>query len=436
MTDFLRIVGGPLRPGNVAVSGFKHLAVPAIASSLLLPAELTLTNVPDIEDTAVLSETLKLLGAKINQSDNQLTIDARTASDWRVPIDLSGRVHGSIYLLPALLGRFGQVEIGEAGGCRIGNGPDGQRPLLHVIEVLQRFAPNLHFDSSSMCGRSGPFHAAEIDILDWSDDPLEPNGPLVSGATKTAILAALAAEGGETVIHHPYWKPDVTGLLDMLGRAGAIVEASHRRIRMVRPRLCEPLSFELLSDLGEVMTWLACSIYTETPIRVTGITGPLRIGLKAELAALEAMGVELTWEDSAVSARACLPLHSINLEVRSHGIYSDHHPIFTLLALRADRASTIREAVWTNRFRYVAELQCLGAKLQLDGPRLCIEPCSLRPATRRLKAPDLRAAAILLLSALRIEGITELMGASELKRGYPHLVNDLQRLGAVIELMN
>src|SRR5215471_13010095 len=121
--DILRIRGGPLRAADVSVSGFKHLAVPAITSALLLPAELTLTNVPAIEDTVVLCEILELLGAKVDRSYRALKIDARGVAYWSVPSNLSRRVHGSLYFVPALLGRFGRVEIGDAGGCRIGDGP-------------------------------------------------------------------------------------------------------------------------------------------------------------------------------------------------------------------------------------------------------------------------------------------------------------------------
>jgi len=433
MSDLLRIRGGTLRPGEVNVSGFKHLAVPAIASTLLIPAECRLSNAPEVEDASILSSILETLGARVRRDGASLSIDGGAASGWQVPVELSSRIHGSVYLAPVLLGRFGRVELRESGGCRIGNGPGGRRPFHHMIEVIRRFSDTACFEPGMLSGRSGPFHATEIDTLEWSDDPSEPNGPLVSGVTKTAILAALAVQSGETVIHHPYWKPDVSCLLEFLKLTGAVLEASPEKILIGRAKRTDPVEFELVSDLGEVMTWLVCSAFLRTPIRITALKGPLRAGLAREIEALASMGVELDWEEDAVSARPVDLLRGIRLEVRSHGIYSDHHPLFTLLALRADGASAIREGVWTNRFGYVPELQCLGARLSVERATLHIEPSALRTPPRRLVASDLRAAAILLIAALGLREPIDVAGACQLKRGYPNFVSDLRRLGVEIE---
>ena len=431
--DYIRIQGGKLHDGDVSVSGFKHLAVPAIASTLLLPVSITLTNVPVNEDVRVLRDILERVGASVVQSGDSVTIDTSHARYSPIPDVLSSRVHGALYMIPAFLGRFGEVELGGAGGCRIGPAPSGERPIMHIVQVLERFGVQMTCSGGRLRGHTKGLQSAEIDVLHWSDDADEPNGPLVSGVTKTAILAALASSGGDTIIHHPYWKPDVTCLLELLRSTGAVIESSSRSVRIRRPISLSPFSYELLSDLGEVMTWLTCSLYTGIPSRPLRLAGRVQEGLAAECTELERMGVELRWGDRSVFCSAPVPLEPTNIVVRSHGIYSDHHPLFTLLALRASGETTIRETVWTNRFRYVHELKAIGANLAVSGATLRVRPGSLSAARRRLEAPDLRAAAILVLAALEIEGVTLLSGASHLRRGYPQLLRDLRCLGASIE---
>ena len=88
--------------------------------------------------------------------------------------------------------------------------------------------------------------------------------------------------------------------------------------------------------------------------------------------------------------------------------------------------------MWDNRFRYVDELNRLGASIQVDGKVAVIEggtPLKGAP----VKATDLRAGAALVIAALTAEGVTEIEEIHHIERGYEDFVEKLQALGASIE---
>ena len=74
----------------------------------------------------------------------------------------------------------------------------------------------------------------------------------------------------------------------------------------------------------------------------------------------------------------------------------------------------------------------MGAKVQLEGATAMIEGVdSLLGAP--VMASDLRASAALVLAGLKADGVTEVSRVYHIDRGYEHLDEKLQELGAHIE---
>ena len=59
------IEGGFPIKGTIAASGNKNAALPCIAAVLLTDKEVTLRNIPDIEDTGVMIKILEKLGVTL-----------------------------------------------------------------------------------------------------------------------------------------------------------------------------------------------------------------------------------------------------------------------------------------------------------------------------------------------------------------------------------
>lgn len=434
------VEAGPPLSAELRMSGFKHLMVPCMAAACLSEEPWYLDNAPQLTDRQALAAMLTELGARVHIDEvaERVRIDAAPLNRYRIPADWSAQVHGGAYLLPVLLARHGRVESGAHGGCRIGGGSRGGRPVEHIARVLERFGATCATDGAGLTAVAPRgLRGAVIDLSDFSTpDPHSglPTGPHYSGATKTALLAAATARGN-TLLRHPYPKPDAQELAQVLARAGAAVD--------VRPDAIEvqgtdgPIgaaSVALPSDLMEVITFITASVLLGRELTLR-LTRPevVRDGLTPELRHLRRIGIPLAWDGELLHVRPVAgPLAPDRVIAASHLVYSDAQPLFALLLLAASAPSVLVETVWSGRFGYVDGLCSMGARLAVRGQELHIRPGPLRAAPGPLWGNDLRAAAALLLAALAIGTPHRLYGVEHLARGYAQFPAKLRSLGARI----
>ncbi|MCX4637616.1 hypothetical protein HEP86_03420 [Streptomyces sp. RPA4-5] len=433
--------GGPAVPRpTLTPGGFKHLLVPSLAAGCLSDQPWRLANAPRIEDRRLLSAMLRHLGARVDEDGPRVTVDASGLNGNALPTHWSAGIHGGVYLLPTVLATRGEVTSGRHGGCAIGGGTQGSRPLSHIAAVLERFGAACEVSAEGFratAPRDG-LRGARIDLADFAEpEPRTktPTGPYYSGATKTALLAAVTARG-TTVLDNPYPKPDALELARILGGAGARVEVSRERITV--EGLGGPLGgadITLPSDLMEIVTFIAWAVHLRRELDLV-LQRPdvVRSGLAPELACLAAMGVPLSWEGSVLRITPPEHLRGTDVLAASHHVYSDAGPLFALMLLGADAPSRLTDGVWENRFGYAEGLRGMGAVLDRAGNELRISPGPLQPSPRPLVAGDLRAAATLLLAALGTGVPHRLHGVDHLARGYENLPAKLAALGARIEV--
>lgn len=430
--------GSFLFGGTLETSGYKHAANVLICAALAIDKNVVIRNIPAISDTRILCEVIEYLGGNYRLERGDLVLDCSTVQSHIIPLEMSVKSHACLYLLPVLLGKLGRIEIGQTGGCMIGDETlSGSRPVHHMLEVLRRFGADFQQTSSMIIGRSNTFQSCEIDIAEFSTRVDVVTGPLISGATKTAILAALFTQSGTTIIHNPYRKPDVTELLRFASENGFCVEDSEERIQITRERPPSiPPIHDLVDDISTIMTYITTAIYNDISVTIQlkhseGVVA----GLKAELELFKRMGVRLEWNHNSLHIPHNQSLEAIDIEVTSRSIYSDHQPFFALLLTRSKSKSTIKEFVWKNRFSYVHELNKLSDETAFvtNGNQLTIYPSSLNKTNQVLHAKDLRSAAVLLIASTAIVGSTTIKGIDHLERGYENLISDLKKLNATIE---
>ncbi|WP_371500511.1 hypothetical protein OG871_28225 [Kitasatospora sp. NBC_00374] len=424
----------------VRPSGFKHLLVPLLAASCLAERPWRITNVPDIADTRVLGAVLREVGADVRHDPGTRTLTAHGAgvTGQHIPEHLSGQVHGGVYLLPALLAATGRVVSGSHGGCSIGDGAQGQRPLAHVAAVMERFGARCvtgpgHLTASAP---AGGLRAAVVDLADFAvREPVTGTltGPHYSGATKTALLLGAAAKG-TTVLHNPYPKADVFELARALGSAGVPVRISREEIVVEgRGGPLGAAEVRLPSDLMEVLTLVSLAVCLDTPTRVL-LDRPeaVREGLAPELSCLERMGVPLAWDGDVLRVQPVERVTAVDVIAASHLLYSDAQPLLVPMLLRATGPSRLTDTVWGARFGYAEGLRRLGADLTVEGSRLLVRPSRLRPVGGPLHGGDLRAVMALVIGALAAGGRYRVHGVGHLARGYAHLADKLRLFGAEI----
>jgi UDP-N-acetylglucosamine 1-carboxyvinyltransferase len=98
----------------------------------------------------------------------------------------------------------------------------------------------------------------------------------------------------------------------------------------------------------------------------------------------------------------------------------------------ADGVGIVTENLYPGRFRYVEELQRLGADIRTDGHHAVVRGVE-RLSGAPVRAPDIRAGAALVVAGLAAEGETVVSGVHHVDRGYDDLVGRLVTIGADIE---
>ncbi|WP_339466617.1 hypothetical protein [Pseudomonas sp. EA_65y_Pfl2_P74] len=433
-SSVIQIDGALLQSGVVRVGGFKHAFVSVMSACIATRGTVLLSNVPDILETEIMCSLVHQLGGTVCSRGNALQIECETISRTEVSPVLSREIHGSIYLIPALMAACKEVRFRESGGCRIGSGTSGARPVEHMIRILQAFGAQFEERRGWLCGYAKRWEHASFNIMHFSNSRDLLTGPLVSGATKTAILGSLGVcEAGHSTVLHPYTKPDVTQMLAFIRAQGASVIDEANGFHLSSRRRtgdCSNTTFTLISDLSEIITFVTLAVVMHVPLRIEGVTAEhARHGLATEIELLERMGIALAWTEDSLLVSPPKKLRSVDIEVTSVGIYSDHQPFFALMLLCGDRPAFIRERVWTNRFTYAKELRKLGAQIEIGDGEILVCPSRLLPFDGTLEATDLRAAAALVIAACMTKTPVKIAGLNHLQRGYASLLSTLSTLG-------
>jgi UDP-N-acetylglucosamine enolpyruvyl transferase len=425
--------------GIADVGGFKHSLVTVMAAAAVAQAPVHIRNVPMIAETECLGDFLGACGASVDSGPSGIRVDASSIGLDADADRVLGGIHGGVYLLPGLLAKTGTASLPVGGGCQIGDGAAQHRPMEQYIDVLKRFGATEGRIADGRLTVSAPrLSGCEIDLRDYCADRRLRTGPLYSGASKMALLAAAVATG-VTRLSHLYPKPDVLDLIEVLRRLGAdIVTGPDGTVTVAGHGgrdLVVPAEFTLPADLIEVVTWVTAGALFAEPsltVRGTGLDRALA-GLAPELRLLAEMGVEIDSSRDQLTVHRADTLKPFHLVVSSHGVYSDSQPFLALLAGHADGRSVLVETVWKQRFGYAEELRRLGMHLSTVPGELAVS--GVRPPNRAgqtVFAADLRAAAVLVLAALGVEGRTTVLGTSHLRRGYADFAGTLGRLGARI----
>ena len=114
------------------------------------------------------------------------------------------------------------------------------------------------------------------------------------------------------------------------------------------------------------------------------------------------------------------------------GIATDYKPLIITMLSVADGVGIVTENLYPGRFRYVEELQRLGADVSTTGHHAVVRGVP-RLSGAPVKAHDIRAGAAMVVAGLAAEGETVISGVHHIDRGYDDLVGRLGAVGASIE---
>ena len=112
------------------------------------------------------------------------------------------------------------------------------------------------------------------------------------------------------------------------------------------------------------------------------------------------------------------------------GFATDLQAQWTVLMSQAEGPSTVRDTIYTDRFKHIPELRRLGAKMQVTGDTVHIDGKASRPLSGAVvMSTDLRASVSLVLAGMVAEGTTDVLRVYHLDRGYERLEDKLEAAG-------
>jgi UDP-N-acetylglucosamine 1-carboxyvinyltransferase len=145
------------------------------------------------------------------------------------------------------------------------------------------------------------------------------------------------------------------------------------------------------------------------------------------------MGLDISDTATGLAVRAEGRLRSIDVATLPYpGIATDYKPLVITMLSVADGVGIVTENLYPGRFRYVEELQRLGADVRTSGHHAVVRGVP-RLSGAPVRAHDIRAGAAMVVAGLAAEGETRISGVQHIDRGYDDLVGRLRGVGASIE---
>lgn len=415
MEDRLIIHGQKRLNGEVTISGAKNAALGVLPAAILAADTVTIENVPDILDISMMKTIMGSLGVRFETvGDDVIRMDTRDVSGFEAVGEDLHRLRASYYLLGALLGRFKKATVSYPGGCDF-----GVRPIDQHIKGFEALGAKVEVEHGVIRMKAKRLVGAPIyfDVVSV-------------GATINVMLAAVLAEG-LTTLENAAKEPHIVDIANFLNALGADIKGAGTdviRIRGVKA-LKGGIVHSIIPDQIEAGTFMIAAAATRGDVTVKNLIPKHMESLTAKL--IE-MNVKVEEFDDSIRVRGREHLNRVAIKTMPYpGFPTDLQPPTAVLLMRAEGLSTVTEAIWDNRFKYLDEMKRMGAQLRVEGRTAMIEG-GFRLTGAHIRATDLRAGAACVIAGLIAEGVTEISNVQYIDRGYEHLVNKLQALGADI----
>jgi len=427
------IEGGHQLKGDIQPQGAKNEALQILCAVLLTPEVVTINNIPDIIDINKLIALLKNIGVKVAKlgegsysfQADAINLDYLQSAEFKK--DGSG-LRGSIMMVGPLLARFGQGYIPKPGGDKI-----GRRRLDTHFEGFINLGAKFRYN------RAEHFYGVEADRLVGTDMLLDEAS--VTG-TANIVMAAVLAEG-TTTIYNAACEPYLQQLCKMLNRMGAkITGVGSNLLTIEGVDALGGTDHTMLPDMIEIGSWIGLAAMTKSELTIKNVSWD-DLGQIPSVFAKLGITLERRGDDIYI------PAHKDGYEIQNYidgsiltvadapwpGFTPDLLSIVLVIATQARGEVLIHQKMFESRLFFTDKLIDMGAKIILCDPHRATVmghdfKSQLKATT--MVSPDIRAGISLLIAALSAKGTSTIHNIEQIDRGYQHIVERLQKIGAKI----
>jgi len=411
----LLIKGGKSLSGEIDCSGAKNAALPVIAASILSSDDITLKNLPYLQDITTMFELIGSMGADISLDEKMnFKLNTSNLSNLEARYELVKTMRASILVLGSMVAKYGYAKIALPGGCAIGS-----RPVNYHLNALEKLGAEISLKSGYIEAKAKKLIGAEIEF----------EGVTVTG-TENLMMAASLAEG-VTILTNVAKEPEISDLADFLNSMGAKISgAGTDEIRIEGVEKLSGTSFTIPADRIEAGTYLVAAALTNGEITINKID-PSRMG--AIIQTLMEVGAVIDSNEKSIS----LDMTKNNIKpvdivtAPFPGFPTDMQAQFTVLNCMGKGESHVKETIFENRFMHVQELNRMGTDITINGTTAVINGVKSISGAQ-VMATDLRASASLILAGLVAKGETVVDRIYHIDRGYERIEEKLSNLGAEI----
>lgn len=417
--------------GEVRAPPSKSYTHRAFMIALLARGESKIINPLLSFDTEATIEAVKALGAEVTREGDVWRV-LGTGGELKPRGDLiDARNSGTTIRLMSAIAALSPKPVRLTGDESI-----RARPTAPLIEALARLGAKARCEGRR--GRppvivGGGLEGGEVEI---------------TGAVSSQFISALllacpyAREEVElTVAEELRSKPYVEITLELLDAAGARIRRSSDLMEYKIPgrQVFRARDFEIPGDFSSSAFVLAAGALAGGTVRVSNLDVRSAQGDKLIVDLLQEFGADVKVKGKVVGVSGAEELSGIDVDC---GDNPDLVPVLAVLGSLASGRTTITNIPHlrykeTDRLRALrVELNKLGAMVEEGPDELRIRGVKQLRGTRLSSYGDHRMAMALAVAGLVARGETIVDGAESIPVSYPRFVEDMQKLGAKMELMS
>lgn len=259
--------------------------------------------------------------------------------------------------------------------------------------------------------------------------------------TANIVMAACMAEG-KTTIYNAACEPYLQQLCEMLNRMGAKITGIGSNLLYIEGvKSLLGTTHTMLPDMIEIGSFIGLAAMTQSEITIKNTQIP-RLGIIPETFKRMGIKMEFRGDDIYIPSQKHYAIENFidgSILTVADAIWPGFTPdllsIVLVTATQAKGTVLVHQKMFESRLFFVDKLMDMGAQIILCDPhRATVIGLDRKYPLKgiRMTSPDIRAGVALLIAALSAEGTSIIDNIEQIDRGYQHIDQRLNGIGADI----